>query len=165
MTSERAGDARHPVGAGSDHTHTVSLCEEVAMSVLSNDRGDTNGREEPRLKRLANLGVLEVACDDGNRTLVLSGELDLASSWLVDLPLLKISADGTRSFTLDLSGVTFIDSTGIRAVLAARGLCAARGCDFMVVPGPAQVQRVFELSGLIDDLPFTNQAAGAVAEA
>ncbi len=88
------------------------------MRVPPNDRSHTNGREEPRLQRLANLGVLET-CDDGNRTLVLSGEMDLASSWLVDLPLLKISADGTRSFTLDLSGVTFIDSAGMRVVLAA----------------------------------------------
>ena len=133
------------------------------MSVLSNDRGDTNGREEPRLKRLANLGVLEVACDDGNRTLVLSGELDLASSWLVDLPLLKISADGTRSFTLDLSGVTFIDSAGMRVVLAAKGLCAAHGCEFRLIPGPARVQRVFEVSGLIDHLPFTNPGAPVAA--
>ena len=129
------------------------------MRVPPNDRSHTNGREEPRLQRLANLGVLET-CDDGNRTLALSGELDLASSWLVDLPLLKIRADGTSSFTLDLSGVTFIDSTGIRTVLAARGLCAAHGCEFRLVPGPAHVQRVFEVSGLIDRLPFRNHGTG-----
>jgi anti-anti-sigma factor len=109
--------------------------------------------------------VLETACDDGNRTLALSGELDLASSWLVDLPLLKIGANGTTSFTLDLSGLTFIDSTGVRAVLAARGLCAARDCDFKVVPGPAHVQRLFELSGLIEHLPFTSHRAAGAAEA
>jgi len=119
------------------------------------------GRDAAGLKRLAHLEVLdEMACDDGNRTLVLSGELDVASSWLLDCPLLKISADGTRSFTLDLSGLTFIDSTGIRAVLAARGLCAARGCEFKVVPGPTQVQRVFEVTGLIDHLPFENHGTG-----
>ena len=124
------------------------------------------GRDAAGLKRLAHLEVLdEMACDDGNRTLVLSGELDLASSWLLDCPLLKISADGTRSFTLDLSGLTFIDSTGIRAVLAARGLCAAHDCEFMLIPGPAQVQRVFDVSGLIDHLPFENHRTGpAVAE-
>ena len=122
------------------------------------------GRDAARLKRLAHLQVLEMACDDGNRTLVLSGELDLASSWLLDCPLLKISADGTRSFTLDLSGLTFIDSTGIRAVLAASGLCAARDCEFRLIPGPAHVQRVFEVSGLIDHLPFRSHEAGLVAE-
>ena len=134
------------------------------MPISSSDRGDTNGRDAARLTRLANLRVLEMAYDDGYRTMVLGGELDLASSWLLDCPLLKISSDGIRSFTLDLSGLTFIDSAGIRAVLAARGLCAARGCEFSVIPGPAHVQRVFEVSGLIDHLPFENHRANVVAE-
>src|SRR5436305_530609 len=82
------GDVRHRVGAVSDrHTQTDSSCEEVPMRVPSNDRGDTNGRDEARLKRLANLRVLGMVCDDGNRTLVLSGDLDLASAWLRDCPL------------------------------------------------------------------------------
>ena len=78
--------------------------------------------------------------------------------------MLKISTDGAKSFTLDLSRLTFIDSTGIRAVLAARGLCAACGCEFMLIPGPTPVQRVFEVSGLIDHLPFNNHAAPVAAE-
>jgi anti-sigma B factor antagonist len=135
------------------------------MPVPSSDRADTNCREAVRLRRLTDLGMLEIACDDGRRTLVLSGELDLASSWRLDCPLLQIGADGARSFTLDLSGLTFIDSSGVRAVLAARGLCAARGCEFEVVPGPAHVQRVFEMSGHIDHLPFRSQGATEVAEA
>jgi len=117
------------------------------------------GRDAAGLTRLAHLQVQEMACDGGNRTLVLTGELDLASSWLLDCPLLQISADGTKSFTIDLSGLTFIDSTGIRAVLAARGFCAARGYEFMMNPGPAQVQRVFDVSGLLDHLPFRSHGA------
>src|SRR5437762_2055237 len=88
-------------------------------------RGLCISREATRLKRLADLQVLEMAYDDGRRALVLSGELDMASSSLLDYPLRQIGADATTSFTLDLSGVTLIDSSGIRAVLAARGLCAA----------------------------------------
>jgi anti-anti-sigma factor len=126
---------------------------------------ELKGQDVARLKGLAHLQLLELPCDDGNRTLVLSGELDMASAGLLDCPLLQISADGTTSFTLDLSGLTFIDSSGIRAVLAAMGLCAARDCEFRVVPGPAQVQRVFEVSGLSDHLPFTNHGAGEVAAA
>jgi anti-anti-sigma factor len=130
------------------------MCEEVAMPLPSTDRGDTKSQGAVGLKRLTNLGVLQIACDDGCRTLVLSGELDLTSSWLLDHPLLQIRANGAKSFTLDLSGLTFIDSTGVRAILAARGLCAARGCEFVVIPGSAQVQRLFEASGLADQLPF-----------
>jgi anti-anti-sigma factor len=134
------------------------------MSAPSRDRAETNGRDAARLRRLVDLGVLEIVRDDGHRTLVVSGELDLASSWLLDCPLLQIGANRPKSFTLDLSGLTFIDSTGIRAVLAAKGLCAAHECRFVVIPGPAHVQRVFEVSGLSDRLPFTSQGAGAAPE-
>jgi anti-sigma B factor antagonist len=135
------------------------------MRAQSGSRGETNGRDDVRLKRLTNLRVLQIACDDGPRTVALSGELDLSSSWLLDHPLLQIGANGGRSFTLDLSGLTFIDSTGVRAILAARGLCAARGCEFTLIPGPTQVQRVFDVGGFIDHLPFTSHRPGAVAEA
>jgi anti-anti-sigma factor len=107
--------------------------------------------------------VLEIASEDGHHTLVLAGDLDIASSWLLEHPLLKIRANGVKSFTLDLSGLTFIDSNGIRAVLAASGLCATRGCEFLVIPGSAQVQRVFEVAGLINRLPFSKRGA-VVAE-
>src|SRR5256885_15411064 len=117
--------------AGSDrHTQTDSSCEEVAMFVPFNDRGDTDGRDAARPRRLANLRVLEMPGDDGHRTLALSGELDVASDGLLDHALLQIEVDGAKSFTLDLAGLTFIDSSGIRAVLAARALCAAHGCEF-----------------------------------
>jgi anti-anti-sigma factor len=101
--------------------------------------------------------MLEISGDDGRRTLALSGELDLTSSWLLVQSLLQIGANGATTFTLDLSGLTFIDSTGVRSVLAARGLCAARGCEFRVIPGCAQVQRVFAVGGLIDRLPFAQR--------
>src|SRR5438093_2921082 len=92
VTSE--GDGTRGIGgAGSDRrTQTDSSCEEVAMFVPFNDRGETDGRDAARPRRLANLRVLEMACDDGHRTLALSGELDVASFWLLDHPLLQIEA-------------------------------------------------------------------------
>src|SRR4051794_16176909 len=107
------------------------------MPVPSRDRDDTNGRNAIPQRRLANLRIQELGSDDGHRTLILSGELDVASFWLLDRPLREIGANGAKSFTLDLSRLTFIDSSGIRTVLAARALCAARGCEFMLIPGPA----------------------------
>jgi anti-anti-sigma factor len=134
-----------------------------AMPVLRNGHGDTDVRDEVRLKRLTNLRLLQIASDDGHRTLVLTGELDLTSFWLLDHPLLQIGTRGAKSFTLDLSGLDFIDSTGVRSVLAARGFCAARGCEFIVIAGPPQVQRVFEASGHIAQLPFKSRRSSDVA--
>lgn len=85
-------------------------------------------------------------------TIALRGELDLASAPQLDEALGEI--DGAGTVKLDLSALAFIDSTGVRATLAAREHCTRRGLDFALVPGPRQVQRLFEIVGLLDVLPF-----------
>jgi anti-sigma B factor antagonist len=90
----------------------------------------------------------------GRHTLVLTGELDVAQAADVEAVLQRVSANGTGGLTLDLSGLTFMGSTGVRLVLLARELCAKRGSEFRVVPGPPKVQQVFELTGVAGVLPF-----------
>jgi anti-anti-sigma factor len=53
-----------------------------------------------------------------------------------------------------LSKLTLIDSTGLRAVLFAKELSDRHGYEFVLIPGPSHVQRLFELAGLFDVLPF-----------
>lgn len=91
---------------------------------------------------------------DGSRTLQLEGELDLASVEVLQTALAR-PTDGTRALTLDLSGLRFIDSSGLHAILWARDLCEQNGFQFSLVPGPAAVQRPFEVTHLLDVLPFT----------
>jgi anti-anti-sigma factor len=52
-------------------------------------------------------------------TIGLSGELDLATAPDVADELERVEATAVDIVVLDLSGLTFIDSTGIRLVLAA----------------------------------------------
>jgi anti-anti-sigma factor len=89
----------------------------------------------------------------GMHTLVLAGELDMATA--PDLQVV-VSACARRAarLTLDLSRLTFMDSTGLRLVLSAQQLCRETGAEFALVPGPKLVQRVFELTGVLDRLPF-----------
>jgi anti-anti-sigma factor len=98
------------------------------------------------------------AVHQGHRTLILRGELDTASAGRLEAVLFDVSADGTTGITLDLSGLTFMDSTGLRAVLLAKDLTDHRGCDLSIIPGPPSVQRVFELAALLDVLPWTDAA-------
>jgi anti-sigma B factor antagonist len=88
------------------------------------------------------------------RTLLLSGDIDVASAPTLGGALAHVPMDRDTRLVLDLSRVTFIDSTGIRAIVVAQELCAQRGCEFSLVPGRAHVQRVFEICGLLDHLPF-----------
>jgi anti-anti-sigma factor len=62
--------------------------------------------------------------------------------------------EGSRpgQLTVDLSRVTFMDSTGIRLLLQAREHAARRGASLVVVHGPDEVMRVLELVGLGDQL-------------
>jgi anti-anti-sigma factor len=84
---------------------------------------------------------------------MLAGELDLATVPELEARAEQLCAEG-RELVLDLSEVAFIDSTGLLAILKTRELCAERGCGFFLTPGPPAVQRLFELTGLADRLPF-----------
>jgi anti-sigma B factor antagonist len=94
--------------------------------------------------------------DGACHTLVMVGELDMASAPPLDAALHRICADGAEQVALDLSRLTFMDSTGLRVMLVAKDLCERHGCEFQLIPGPAQVQRLFEVTGLLEQLPFRN---------
>lgn len=112
-----------------------------------------NGSESNSSERVVRLSVREHE-RAGERTLVLSGELDLASRPLFDAAVRCVQRRDTAALVLDLSEVAFMDSTGLHGVLAAKTLCAEHSCTFALVRGSSQVQRLFELSGVIDELPF-----------
>jgi anti-anti-sigma factor len=89
----------------------------------------------------------------GEQSLVLIGELDLETAAEPENLILSC-VDSVTRLTLDLSQLAFLDSTGVRLILFAQGLCRRHGAEFALVRGPRQVQRVFEIAGLLDRLPF-----------
>jgi anti-sigma B factor antagonist len=91
---------------------------------------------------------------ENRHTLRLSGELDLASAAGLEEALLQLRGDATQAITLDLSKLEFMDSTGLYAIVSARGLCQEQGYEFSLIQGPPSVRRMFEVTGLIDSLPF-----------
>jgi anti-anti-sigma factor len=90
----------------------------------------------------------------GRHRLVLTGELDLAPAAELEATLLRLCADGTKEIALDLSKLRFMGSIGLRLMLLARELCEEHGYEFQLIAGPANIQRVFEMTGLLDVLPF-----------
>jgi anti-anti-sigma factor len=64
---------------------------------------------------------------------------------------------GPEYVVLDLSGVGFIDSSGIHVVVAAAKRCAEQKVHMVIIPGPPQVHRVFEICQVTALLPFTSQ--------
>ena len=84
---------------------------------------------------------------------VAEGELDLETSARVQAQLAEQMDSGFRTLVLDLRAVTFVDSTGLRTVIEAQKAARSRGVGFALVPGPPQVQRLFELTGTSDLFP------------
>jgi len=99
------------------------------------------------------LAVLDVV-HDGVHTLTLSGELDIASYPLLETATRELTASGARSITLDLREVAFMDLAGLRAILEVHERSEEDGYELRVIPGPWQVQRLFERTGLLKILPF-----------
>jgi hypothetical protein len=113
-------------------------------------------------------------------TIGLSGELDLATAEGVRAELDRVEAGDARSIVLDLSGLTFMDSTGVGgggggARGGGAGAERARGVGGRVLGRPhlrstadserltllrgqAAVQRVLQLSGVDVLLPFADGA-------
>lgn len=103
----------------------------------------------------------------GRRTLVrASGEVDLATA-----PDLAAALDDARAsgldVVLDLAGVTFIDTSGVRAMLDARRRINDDGSDLTVVAPPdSPSRRLLELTELVESLSVVDSvddvpAAGA----
>jgi anti-sigma B factor antagonist len=92
------------------------------------------------------------------RRLTLGGELDLASTPALTETIARLCADGTREIVLDIGGVEFIDSTGLRCILGARSACERGGSKLIVEPEPErvapQVRRLLQVTGLLERLPF-----------
>jgi len=86
----------------------------------------------------------------------LAGELDLAT-----VPVFEEAREALHgaysAIVLDLSALEFIDSSGLRAVIAAQQLTEGAGARFEIVPGPPAVQRVFEVTGLDRQLSFRSR--------
>jgi anti-sigma B factor antagonist len=107
------------------------------------------------------LTVRDVSSAGGHRVL-LAGELDIASAPILEAAITGLRDDGTRSIVLDLSELTFMDSTGLRAILAADKLCNGNGHDLSLAGANGAVQRLFELTGVIGALRFeAEDSAGA----
>ncbi len=80
------------------------------------------------------------------------GELDLDSVHRVEAALEGLRDEGCPEVVLDLRGLTFMDSTGLRLVIRWDTAASADGFRFAIVPGEEVVQRVFRLTGMDEHL-------------
>ena len=82
------------------------------------------------------------------------GELDLATVPLVDAKLAELWSVGFRKLVVDLRGVRFLDSTGIRLLFSWHVRSASDGVAFSVIRGPRAVQRALKIADAEDRITY-----------
>jgi anti-anti-sigma factor len=85
-----------------------------------------------------------------------SRELDLSTTGTLDAALRRAMDADASEVVLDLSQLDFIDSSGLRLLVAAAERSRANGSRLRMLRGSAPVERMLELTGLEQSLPFTD---------
>ena len=85
---------------------------------------------------------------DGTVLIRLEGELDMASAPRLGRILHEALDGGAATVALDLTGLTFLDSTGIRVLFSAHRRAAAQGCAFILRSPTRSVLKVLRLTGV-----------------
>ncbi len=86
--------------------------------------------------------------DDGVVVVEVTGELDASSAPDLQRTLLSILGDGRDRVVLDLSRATYLDSSGVGAVIAAYAEAVERGGRFVVASGTGHAARRIRVMGL-----------------
>lgn len=114
--------------------------------------------ERRRVSRLLELGQMTMLSErEGDvHTIAVAGELDVAGAGRVEQELQRVESTDVVSIVVDLSGLTFVESTGVRLLIEAQARSRADSGRLMLLRAPEGVQRVFELCGVEDRLPFAD---------
>lgn len=91
--------------------------------------------------------------------LSLSGEFDLAGIEKFERELRKLEAAAPAVLVVDLSGLAFMDSSGLRALVLADRRAQKAGRRLAIVPGQPAVRRVFEITQLDGRLDLVESAS------
>jgi anti-sigma B factor antagonist len=95
----------------------------------------------------------------------LDGELDLCRAIELESGLRAVERGRPRSLVIDLRGLSFIDSSGLARLVAARRRALRGGWRLALVHGTGTIERLFALSGLEQAFDVIRDPAEAVATA
>ena len=86
----------------------------------------------------------------------LAGELDLATAPKLEDELKRVEESGPALIVLDLRPLSFMDSSGLRALLAADARAREAGRRLVLVRGDERVQRVLKITRLDERLEIVD---------
>jgi anti-anti-sigma factor len=93
-----------------------------------------------------------------------TGEIDFSNATTLKTEMTQLFDAQNAHFLLNLTDVTFIDSTGLGTIVAVRNQVQAKSCELRILcPNPI-VHRIFEVTGLVHALPIFATEAEALAD-
>lgn len=101
--------------------------------------------------------------DDGVSRVALDGRLDVTGADRIGLPFTALSATGGDSI-VDLSGVTFLASMGIRLLISTARALDMKGGRMVLFGATESVQAVLDDAALEQLMPIVPTEADALAE-
>jgi anti-sigma B factor antagonist len=117
-----------------------SLLERVRLTMTSAQRRNARfGRTEPRVVAAA-------------------GEIDIATAPRLHADIKQAFASGAHALRIDLSAITFMDSSGLHVLIDAARRAEALDCELTIACAPPNVRRMIEIAGFGDLLPLSDEA-------
>jgi anti-sigma B factor antagonist len=104
------------------------------------------------LRRVIDFGLVDEAVDDTTHVVSLRGEIDALTAPKLGSRLFGLADEGIQGVVVDLSEVTFMDSTGIGVLLNALRHFTLRHMQMVLVCPTDRVLRPFEVTGLTGHL-------------
>ena len=104
---------------------------------------------------------LEVLRNGTSARIAPAGELDIATAPELEQAIADVARNGAAELVLDLRGLTFMDSTGLRMLLQTNAQAAEQGFELSIWRGSRQIDKLFSVTGLDDLLPLADAPAGS----
>lgn len=98
----------------------------------------------------AELDITVRKASEDTAVVAVAGEIDVYTSPALQSRLVEVLRDGSSSVILDLSNVTFLDSTGLGVLITALKRCRSADGDLTLVTAQPNVLKVLEITGLND---------------
>ena len=112
-----------------------------------------------RVESLEAADLLEIVTREQGTTITIeaAGEWDLGGAPAARQAIAGALMGRPECVVLDLSRLAFMDSSGVHAALELARRSTAQNVRLVIIPGPPAVQRVFEVTGLTERLPFIDK--------
>jgi anti-anti-sigma factor len=141
LHSERANGAAQREIAVKPLLHGAAVGRNMAADV----RYDSHVGAQEHLR-------VDVRREADRVVLRLEGELDLASSPILERALGAAEVTQAPLLVLDLDELSFVDSTGLRVILLAHEAARSRSQEFAITPGSPQVQRLLSITSVAEHM-------------